>query len=1164
MDWERLVNIAEGNPDEQKIGAFGVGFFSVFSVTDSPVIVSGGMRKRLFYDDDQLLVESRPCDVNKWTIFEMDLKPDVLTSIPKPFDLSRFISTALTFLANVTEVVVRFDGSVLSTIRRTRKDPVGMKLPEDLKAAGPSKAMSIKSVKTIRPKHGTDDRYRNSSIQSVHTHYGAGIDRLSVRLHFAMKWNEELLYIGGFMARLMYERAMSHVRDVWPSGADQAQKEGLFIMKSFTFRPSTPDPKVADLLRHAFFECSISPSFPIVSNLGIRDSKDVRQPHPEFALFMKQRPVLDPSLVPLDKTMIADLPRRYKVTTYTFRDVRDELAQRTLSEEEMVACIAWWVRLFKEGVTEAGERWKKEFIPVAKFKPLRGTRRAGLSDIYDPLPPDTIPISFTSRLEPDAVRTSLGWQEMSIVDWIRHITGPGLAREHDIRLSLRFSNRVINVLNTLWPSLDPAEREAVVEMMRGVECIPTSQGQKKPTEAFFPEADLFGDLAVIQVVEFDNVLQELGVRRNVPWMQIKERAIHIDWLLILIEFTARCLHPYVELGLPIIHWRDGSGSRYPMDALFPLLTLGLRNYPPLDVIIAKASSPETPVRKAALDFLITNVEKLYPDYNPADFLHVAFIPCGKVIHAQLGTPEEVFTSPEWELLGFKRLHNTVHSKAAARLRIKERPPTSAIAQALRKNPPQTRKQAQGYFELLSRKGGAAQTDNHLDLKPDCVDIAEALLRDAHGYLQKARHSSKDMGAKTLSVNVVHIVEKGDVSKKDGESLRRHVLKRVEIFLYDQDSARRSGVDPAKWHNEPEKFTVKYCKQLHITKCLNLRHAVEGVTKIPSVREKALAGVEATKDGKYILWVTDDPTEVKQDWYDMSVALCRLLFKIHKVHDTSSLMTILDADLDDLRRRGYDVDFIKNNAHPPPVTTGISPESSSIPKGLLKSQQSIPKSPSPLRGWFKTFRWPTKTSRVAGGFMPAEMEDLVGEAINMCTSDDGSSDRTIHQNTENLRREKKKRDVKYCSGLHQTDLKSCGIRTKDGMAVFKTPQSGEVPLAELEQFSLVLSNLGEVFDLESKKLHIFWHSADVELMGFNRSCAIYLNLAHFERKHYYLLRGSDDDKAAVFTAWYFIIAHEIAHNKAFFHDEDHELLFTSIAQSRLKRFRQQLAKVAPNC
>lgn len=40
-DWSRLKSIADGNPDETKIGAFGVGFYSVFSDCDEPFVVSG-------------------------------------------------------------------------------------------------------------------------------------------------------------------------------------------------------------------------------------------------------------------------------------------------------------------------------------------------------------------------------------------------------------------------------------------------------------------------------------------------------------------------------------------------------------------------------------------------------------------------------------------------------------------------------------------------------------------------------------------------------------------------------------------------------------------------------------------------------------------------------------------------------------------------------------------------------------------------------------------------------------------------------------------------------------------------------------------------------------------------------------------------------------------
>lgn len=41
QDWARLRKIAEGNPDETKVGAFGVGAYTMFSVCEEPIVVSG-------------------------------------------------------------------------------------------------------------------------------------------------------------------------------------------------------------------------------------------------------------------------------------------------------------------------------------------------------------------------------------------------------------------------------------------------------------------------------------------------------------------------------------------------------------------------------------------------------------------------------------------------------------------------------------------------------------------------------------------------------------------------------------------------------------------------------------------------------------------------------------------------------------------------------------------------------------------------------------------------------------------------------------------------------------------------------------------------------------------------------------------------------------------
>jgi len=40
-DWRRLKTIADGQPNVESIGAFGVGFYSIWSLSDQPLVVSG-------------------------------------------------------------------------------------------------------------------------------------------------------------------------------------------------------------------------------------------------------------------------------------------------------------------------------------------------------------------------------------------------------------------------------------------------------------------------------------------------------------------------------------------------------------------------------------------------------------------------------------------------------------------------------------------------------------------------------------------------------------------------------------------------------------------------------------------------------------------------------------------------------------------------------------------------------------------------------------------------------------------------------------------------------------------------------------------------------------------------------------------------------------------
>ncbi|KAJ8581208.1 hypothetical protein M405DRAFT_868881 [Rhizopogon salebrosus TDB-379] len=63
------------------------------------------------------------------------------------------------------------------------------------------------------------------------------------------------------------------------------------------------------------------------------------------------------------------------------------------------------------------------------------------------------------------------------------------------------------------------------------------------------------------------------------------------------------------------------------------------------------------------------------------------------------------------------------------------------------------------------------------------------------------------------------------------------------------------------------------------------------------------------------------------------------------------------------------------------------------------------------------------------------------------------------------------------------------------------------------------------------------------MGFNRNRLIFLNLAHYVKK--------DVPLDMAYIEWYYIIAHEMAHDKTPFHDEHHELLVAGLSSRFLR-------------
>ncbi|KAK4683793.1 hypothetical protein P7C73_g6435, partial [Tremellales sp. Uapishka_1] len=161
QDWHRLKKIAEGNPDEEKIGAFGVGFYSLWSVCDDPFVESGDKWMGFYWKDgkDQLLARSGDLPPtssssiatptltgNPWTTFTMALRSP--TPLEGPLDFARFLITSLTFMKTIRKIDMLVDGVTVLQVEKsiTGKKRVGVKGLRDESGAGMMKVQGVEET----------------------------------------------------------------------------------------------------------------------------------------------------------------------------------------------------------------------------------------------------------------------------------------------------------------------------------------------------------------------------------------------------------------------------------------------------------------------------------------------------------------------------------------------------------------------------------------------------------------------------------------------------------------------------------------------------------------------------------------------------------------------------------------------------------------------------------------------------------------------------------------------------------------------------------------------------------------------------------------------------------------------------------------------------------
>lgn len=145
-DWSRLKKIAEGNPDETKIGAFGVGFYSVFAECEEPFVSSGKEALAFYWKGDSLFTRKLHMENVQSTNTTFVLPMRSTTSpVPSLLSLCQFLTSSLTFVG-LESIELWLDEWRIIELHKIIAPSIDAKIPEDVVRKTQEGLMQVNSV----------------------------------------------------------------------------------------------------------------------------------------------------------------------------------------------------------------------------------------------------------------------------------------------------------------------------------------------------------------------------------------------------------------------------------------------------------------------------------------------------------------------------------------------------------------------------------------------------------------------------------------------------------------------------------------------------------------------------------------------------------------------------------------------------------------------------------------------------------------------------------------------------------------------------------------------------------------------------------------------------------------------------------------------------------
>ncbi|PFH59299.1 hypothetical protein XA68_12562 [Ophiocordyceps unilateralis] len=477
-----------------------------------------------------------------------------------------------------------------------------------------------------------------------------------------------------------------------------------------------------------------------------------------------------------------------------------------------------------------------------------------------------------------------------------------------------------------------------------------------------------------------------------------------------------------------------------------------------------------------------------------------------------------------------------------------------------------------------------------------------------------------LGAQRLSTLVQEDVRIGSHTRnvKKAESLRKHVLERCKIFLYEYANYRRDAIKhDAKWLEK--NLRVEMVRSVALRRSLKNHHQ--------SHTEKRSAA-SAHDEGSWVLYVAD---EGRPDMYQVGQAICQMLLSRPNQQAYLFFEPFLTLDLLGLRARGYNVERIlrakaaqarlaeeqRQKALEEERRKMREQEQSWMQQVIDKGQFQGPSTQARMPGGWSAPDESAEdnggTSKRGGGLLSnltrrlgldSNQSDQGGEGhqgvleraptptarpppVQQPTigpvggQDDGrvTSPAVVQQNLINAISATRthgsnsvfsrpsvsevKEQATYCDQTASTNI-SFAAEVSNGIKVFLARDMDGASAAAflaantsaINAFAALLVEVGAIYSLPPRAMHIFYDEAGGTI-AFNTGGSIFCNLRFFLQLHAARV-GDGAGRTEAGTWWWVVLAHELAHNLVSPHNSEHSFYTESFIQQYMAKMIAQTA------